>query len=136
MAGRSFRRPAAGTRTGVSRYRSAKKESAHDYRYFPEPDLVPIVVDEAWEQEIAAAMPELPLPRFLRFQKQYGLSSYDAGVLTSTRAMADYFEEAVRVGAAPKQAANWIAGDLSALLNAAEKWIFLTLESGPHIWRR
>lgn len=94
-----------------------KKESAHDYRYFPEPDLVPIVVDEAWEQEIAARMPELPLPRLCRFQDQYGLSTYDAGVLTSTRDMADYFEEAVAVGAAPKQAANWISGDLSALLN-------------------
>jgi len=92
------------------------KESAHDYRYFPEPDLVPIAIDEAFVERIRAVMPELPRARFERFQSEYGLNAYDAGVLTSDKAMADYFEEAVRSGAPAKQAANWIMGDLQALL--------------------
>ena len=95
------------------------KESAHDYRYFPEPDLVPIAVDEAWEQRIRESLPELPQARCARFKQQYGLSAYDAAVLTSSRAMADYFEETVRAGAPFKQAANWIMGDLQALLTDA-----------------
>ena len=93
-----------------------QKESAHDYRYFPEPDLVPIVVDEAWENRIAESLPELPLPRKRRFEEQYGLSDYDAGVLTATRAMADYYEAVVSAGAPPKQAANWLMVELQALL--------------------
>jgi len=92
------------------------KESAHDYRYFPEPDLVPLAVDDAWVDRIRATMPELPQARYARFKSQYGLSSYDAGILTSTRAMADYFEEVCTAGSDPKQAANWIMGDLQALL--------------------
>jgi aspartyl-tRNA(Asn)/glutamyl-tRNA(Gln) amidotransferase subunit B len=93
-----------------------QKESAHDYRYFPEPDLVPIVVDETWEQRIADSLPELPLPRKRRFQAQYGLSDYDAGVLTATRSMADYYEAVVSLDAPPKQAANWLMVDLQALV--------------------
>lgn len=93
-----------------------KKESAHDYRYFPEPDLVPVVVSEAWEDEIRSTMPELPQVRRARFEADYGLSNYDAGVLTSTRAHADYFEATVQAGASAKQAANWIMGDLQSLL--------------------
>ena len=96
------------------------KESAHDYRYFPEPDLAPIVVDEAWEQRIRESLPELPLPRFKRIRQQYGLSAYDAGVLTSTRAMADYYEAVVAAKADAKKAANWITGDLQALLTEAK----------------
>lgn len=92
------------------------KESAHDYRYFPEPDLVPIAVEEDWIQFVREGLPELPRARRRRFVTEYGLSEYDAGVLTATRAMADYFEETVRSGAAPKPAANWIMGDLQALL--------------------
>ena len=92
------------------------KESAHDYRYFPEPDLVPIVVDEAWEDRVRAALPELPQARLARFQTDLALSAYDAGVLTASRAVADYFEAAVAAGAPAKQAANWIMGDLGALL--------------------
>lgn len=91
------------------------KESAHDYRYFPEPDLVPIVVDEAWEQSIRESLPELPAARRARMISQYDLSAYDAGVLTQTRAMADYFE-ATAAGADAKKAANWIMGDLQARL--------------------
>ena len=93
------------------------KESAHDYRYFPEPDLVPIVVDEAWEKKIAESLPELPLPRRKRIIEEYALSDYDAGVITGTRPMADYFEAAVAAGAPAKLATNWITGDLQALIS-------------------
>jgi len=96
------------------------KESAHDYRYFPEPDLPPIAVDEAWEQRIRESLPELPQARCARFQEQYGLSAFDASNLTSSRAMADYFEATVEAGAPSKQSANWIMGDLQALLAEAK----------------
>ncbi|MCC6698666.1 MAG: Asp-tRNA(Asn)/Glu-tRNA(Gln) amidotransferase subunit GatB [Candidatus Hydrogenedentes bacterium] len=92
------------------------KESAHDYRYFPEPDLVPLVVDEAWEAQIAATLPELPRARKARFVSQYQLSEYDSGVLTAERPMADYYETTVQCGVPAKPAANWIMGDLQALL--------------------
>ena len=96
------------------------KESAHDYRYFPEPDLMPLVVDEAWETEIRARQPELPRVRQERFMSEYGLSEYDAGVLTATRPIADYFEEVAAKGAPAKPAANWVMGDLQALLTEKE----------------
>lgn len=99
-----------------STFSQRSKESAHDYRYFPEPDLVPIAVDEAWEARIRASLPELPQARFKRFQNQYNLSAYDAGVLTAAKSMADYFEGAVAAGADAKKAANWISGDLQAWL--------------------
>ncbi len=99
------------------------KESAHDYRYFPEPDLMPIAVDDVWEQRIRESLPELPLAKKRRFQEQYGLSDYDATVLTGTRAMADYFEASVKAGADAKKAANWIMGDLQALLTDAKQEI-------------
>ncbi len=92
------------------------KEEAHDYRYFPEPDLVPIVVDEAWEQRLRRGLPELPRERRQRFEDIYGLSRYDASVLTATRAMADYLEATIESGAPAKLAANWIMGDLQALM--------------------
>jgi aspartyl-tRNA(Asn)/glutamyl-tRNA(Gln) amidotransferase subunit B len=93
-----------------------QKESAHDYRYFPEPDLVPMVIDEAWESRIRESLPELPKARRARFETQYGLTTYDAGVLTSERPMADYYEAAVKAGAPAKPAANWVMGDLQGLL--------------------
>ncbi|HIJ74506.1 MAG TPA: Asp-tRNA(Asn)/Glu-tRNA(Gln) amidotransferase subunit GatB, partial [Candidatus Hydrogenedentes bacterium] len=96
------------------------KESAHDYRYFPEPDLVPLAIDEAWERAVCAGLPELPRARWQRFQEEYGLSAYDAGVLVATRATADYFEASVRSGVPGKPAANWIMGDLQALLSDAK----------------
>ncbi|MCL4692892.1 MAG: Asp-tRNA(Asn)/Glu-tRNA(Gln) amidotransferase subunit GatB [Candidatus Hydrogenedentes bacterium] len=92
------------------------KESAHDYRYFPEPDLVPLVVDEAWEQQIRESLPELPQARRERFITAYQLSEFDAGVLTADKAMADFFEATVDAGAAAKPAANWVMGDLQKLL--------------------
>lgn len=95
------------------------KESAHDYRYFPEPDLVPIVVDEAWEQRIRETLPELPPVRRKRLISEYGLSEYDATVLTAARALADYYERTVAEGADAKKAANWIMGDLQMLMTGA-----------------
>jgi aspartyl-tRNA(Asn)/glutamyl-tRNA(Gln) amidotransferase subunit B len=84
------------------------KEYAHDYRYFPEPDLLPLEVDAAWIDEAARTMPELPLERERRFRDAYGLPPYDAAVLGGERALADYYEEVVRAGSDPKLAANWV----------------------------
>lgn len=103
------------------------KEQAHDYRYFPEPDLPPLVLSAQWVEGVRANMPELPEAKRLRFSEQYDLSNYDADLLTSERAVADYFEEAVAQGrqgdlrTRPKAVANWITSDLSRLLNAAGK---------------
>ncbi|HEY1586919.1 MAG TPA: Asp-tRNA(Asn)/Glu-tRNA(Gln) amidotransferase subunit GatB, partial [Polyangia bacterium] len=83
------------------------KEQAHDYRYFPEPDLPPLVVDEAWIARVRGELPELPLARWQRFLS-LGLSAYDAGVLSAERELADYFDAVVALGAAAKPAANWI----------------------------
>jgi len=97
------------------------KESAHDYRYFPEPDLEPLRVSEVWLSEIQASMPELPAQRRTRFIEEYGLREYDAGVLTATRAASEYFEAAARVSGDPKTAVNWVMGDLMAQLKASGK---------------
>ena len=94
------------------------KEEASDYRYFPEPDLVPFVIEEAWVTRLRAGLPELPAQRAGRFQQAYQLSAYDAAVLTGHWALAELFEGAVRAGAAPKPAANWIMGEWLASLNA------------------
>ncbi|HWP64580.1 MAG TPA: Asp-tRNA(Asn)/Glu-tRNA(Gln) amidotransferase subunit GatB [Candidatus Limnocylindria bacterium] len=83
------------------------KEYAHDYRYFPEPDLPPLVVDAAWVADIRARMPELPAERRARFERSLGLSAYDADVLTQRKDVADYFEAGVAAGAPPKDMANW-----------------------------
>lgn len=99
------------------------KEEAHDYRYFPEPDLVPIVVEEKWIEEIRRTLPELPDAKRARFISEYGLPEYDADFLASEKAMADWFEEAVRLGGQPKTVANWIQGDLMRLLNEDNKSI-------------
>src|SRR5262249_40848077 len=92
------------------------KEEAHDYRYFPEPDLPLLTIDEATVRSIQRTMTELPEPRRARFVQDYSLSEYDAGVLTSTRALGDFFEETVRESGQPKPAANWIMGDLMRFL--------------------
>src|SRR2546422_9323527 len=88
------------------------KEEAHDYRYFPDPDLPLLVVDSEWVKTIQRSMPELPESRRERFMKEYALSEYDAGVLTTTRALADFYEEAAKLSGQAKTAANWIMGDL------------------------
>jgi aspartyl-tRNA(Asn)/glutamyl-tRNA(Gln) amidotransferase subunit B len=92
------------------------KEYAHDYRYFPEPDLLPLELSRAYVREIEDRLPELPDHMIARFVEQYGLSEYDAGVLTSDRNLASFYE-AVAAEVDPKQASNWISGDLRALLN-------------------
>ncbi|MGQ9546851.1 MAG: Asp-tRNA(Asn)/Glu-tRNA(Gln) amidotransferase subunit GatB [Dehalococcoidia bacterium] len=96
------------------------KEYADDYRYFPEPDLPPLVLDRAWIEEIRARLPELPEARRDRFINQYGLPLYDANILTSSKAMADYFENCVNLTgpAKAKTVSNWLLGDFSRLLNA------------------
>src|SRR5436309_3387606 len=103
--------PAAGRTVSMR-----SKEEAHDYRYFPDPDLPPIVVEAARIAEVRSSMPELPDARRERFVAQHALTPYDAGQLTQSRALADYFEAAVSAGAAPKLAANWIMGELARKL--------------------
>ncbi|KFI37167.1 glutamyl-tRNA amidotransferase, partial [Peptococcaceae bacterium SCADC1_2_3] len=93
------------------------KEEAHDYRYFPEPDLVPLVIDRKWVEEIRASLPELPDERKTRYQRDYGLSAYDAARLSAEFEMADFFEACVKSYPQPKIVSNWINGDLSRLLN-------------------
>jgi aspartyl-tRNA(Asn)/glutamyl-tRNA(Gln) amidotransferase subunit B len=93
------------------------KEEAHDYRYFPEADLVPLKIDPEWVERIRATLPELPAAKRERL-KELGLSGYEAGVLTSSKAMADYFDRVMQNYADAKVVANWIMGDLSALLKA------------------
>ena len=94
------------------------KEEANDYRYFPDPDLLPLVVDEAFLDQARAAMPELPQAMRGRFMRDYGLPSYDAGILTAARDLSTYFEDVVRaLGGEAKLSTNWIMGDLSAQLN-------------------
>ena len=99
------------------------KEEAADYRYFPEPDLLPLVVTPEWRDELKAKMVELPADRRARFINEYGLREYDAQVLTLTRPMADYYERAAKASPDPKIAANWVMGELAGLLNAAGKSI-------------
>jgi aspartyl-tRNA(Asn)/glutamyl-tRNA(Gln) amidotransferase subunit B len=99
------------------------KEEAHDYRYFPDPDLVPILVDKPWVEKIRKQIPELPLAKRERFVKDYQLPAYDAGVLTADKALADYYEEVVRLCAKPKAASNWVMGDVLRFLNEEKREI-------------
>ena len=99
------------------------KEHAHDYRYFPEPDLMPLIVSAEWEAEIRGSMAELPAARRQRFVDHYGLSEYDAGVLTQTQETAEYFETVAKTSGNPKTAANWVQGDLMGALNTVSKSI-------------
>lgn len=93
------------------------KEVAQDYRYFPEPDLVPVVITESWRDEVRAGLPEMPAVKRQRFVDQYALPDYDAGVLTMDRAMADYYEEAVEACGQPKQISNWMMTNVMGALN-------------------
>ena len=97
------------------------KEEAHDYRYFPEPDLPPLIIKPDWIEQIRASLPELPLGKLLRFQEQYGLSAGDAGMLTANPAVADYFESTANAatGLTAKSAANWITVEIFAFMNQA-----------------
>jgi aspartyl-tRNA(Asn)/glutamyl-tRNA(Gln) amidotransferase subunit B len=97
------------------------KEHAHDYRYFPEPDLAPLRISDAWMDEIRSRMVELPRDRRDRFMREYSLREYDADVLTATREISEYFERAARASGDPRSAANWVMGDLAAALKEAGK---------------
>ncbi len=98
------------------------KEDAHDYRYFPDPDLLPLVLDEGWIAELKSRLPELPDAKRARFMRDYGLPVYDAGVLVAEQATADFYETVAR-GRDPKLAANWVMGDLFAALNRTGRTI-------------
>ena len=97
-------------------YAMRSKEEAHDYRYFPEPDLVPIVVDEEWLGRIRASLPELPEARKSRYMSEFGLPEYDAGLLTSSKCLADFYEEAASESSNAKAVSNWIMGDVMRTL--------------------
>lgn len=99
------------------------KEEAHDYRYFPDPDLVPLVISNDWVEDARLTLPELPEARRNRYRAELGLSDYDAEVLTATREMAEYFEACVALGAPAKGAANWVMGEVTRALNEAGKGI-------------
>ena len=108
-------------------YSMRSKEEAHDYRYFPEPDLLPLVVDAKWQQVIRATLPELPESRRQRMISEYGITPYDAGVLTASRSLADQFEEAARSAKSPKRVANLLQGEIMGRLKARE----LEIEQSP-----
>jgi aspartyl-tRNA(Asn)/glutamyl-tRNA(Gln) amidotransferase subunit B len=99
------------------------KEKAHDYRYFPEPDLLPVHVTAAWREEIRRTLPEMPEAKRARFVAAYGVTLYDAEVLTSTQARADYFEAVIQAGASGKNAANWMQTELLRRLHDSDKEI-------------
>jgi len=99
------------------------KEEAHDYRYFPDPDLLPLVIDADWIETVKSSLPELPADKKQRFSADYGLPSYDADILTSDRDLADYFEGCLQDFNQPKAVSNWIMGSLLGLLNAKGKSI-------------
>ncbi|MEE4357123.1 MAG: Asp-tRNA(Asn)/Glu-tRNA(Gln) amidotransferase subunit GatB [Desulfococcaceae bacterium] len=107
------------------------KEEAHDYRYFPDPDLLPLVLDEKWIGEIQADLPELPDEKKQRFTEELQLPSYDAKVLTAERELADYFETCLETYNNPKQVSNWVMGSLLGLLNAEGKSIAQSPVSPP-----
>src|SRR6267378_1260281 len=99
------------------------KEKAHDYRYFPEPDLLPVHISSAWREEVRRTLPELPEAKRARFVSAYGITPYDTEVLTSTQAMADYFESVVKAGAPGKASANWMQTELLRGLKDSRKEI-------------
>ena len=111
------------------------KEYADDYRYFPEPDLPPLVFNRAWVEEMRAKLPELPEVRRERFVMQYGLPLYDANILTSSKAMADYFESCLKLmdHNKTKLVSNWLLGDFSRLLNATNTEIENTKITPEHL---
>jgi len=109
------------------------KEEAHDYRYFPDPDLLPLVIDDEWINRVQKDMPELPAEKKQRFMDGYKLPSYDADLLTTDRELGDYFEACVRDFPHPKQVSNWVMGSLLGLLNAQGKSIQESPVSAPDL---
>ena len=114
-------------------YGMRSKEFAHDYRYFPEPDLLPLVITEEWKAEVRESLPELPDARRQRFMREYALPEYDAGQLTLSRPLADYFEETARESGEPKLAANWVLSELLYLLKGASREITASPVSAAHL---
>src|SRR5260370_2600052 len=108
------------------------KEKAHDYRYFPEPDLLPVHISAAWREEVRHTLPERPEARRAPLGSSFGITPYDAEVLTSTQALADYFESVVKAGAPAKAAANWMQNELLGRLNEAGKGIEQSPVSAKH----
>jgi aspartyl-tRNA(Asn)/glutamyl-tRNA(Gln) amidotransferase subunit B len=109
------------------------KEHAHDYRYFPEPDLLPLTISDEWRDRVKSEMTELPAQKRARFVEVYGLREYDAQVLTATRDLSEYFEQSAEVSGDPRSAANWVMGDLAAALNAEGKQIVDSPVSAAHL---
>lgn len=109
------------------------KEEAHDYRYFPDPDLLPLVINDKWIADIKKTLPELPDEKIKRFKKEYHLSPIDAETLTSNRDIADYFDQCVRLFQKPKQVCNWIMGSLLGFLNSEDKTISQSLVSAKNL---
>jgi len=119
------------TNKGITRSMRSK-EHAHDYRYFPDPDLLPLTLDAAWVAKLKSGLPELPDPKRARFTKEFGLSDYDAGVLVAEKETADYYELAQK-GRDPKLTANWQISELFGLLNKAGKSITESPVSAAHL---
>lgn len=121
--------------TGGITVSQRSKEHAHDYRYFPEPDLPPLVISKTWVQEIKSQLPELPEARYLRFIDQYSLSDYDASLLTIAKTQADYFENCVKLSNAnnAKTISNWITGEFARLLNATDSSIENSKATPQHL---
>jgi aspartyl-tRNA(Asn)/glutamyl-tRNA(Gln) amidotransferase subunit B len=109
------------------------KEEAHDYRYFPDPDLVPLRIDEKWVEEIRKGLPELPAEKRGRFVREYQIPEYDAEILTSTQAMADYYEECIRLYPEPKTVSNWMMGELLRELKRDGREIEQCLVTPQHL---
>jgi aspartyl-tRNA(Asn)/glutamyl-tRNA(Gln) amidotransferase subunit B len=109
------------------------KEEAHDYRYFPDPDLLPLLIDKGWIETVEKNLPELPAAKKKRFMVEYGLPSYDAEILTSDRELAEYFEKCLQDFNQPKPVSNWIMGSLLGLLNTNGKSIDQSPISAPDL---
>jgi len=114
-------------------YGMRSKEFAHDYRYFPEPDLLPLVITDEWKTQVRQSLPELPDARRQRFIRDYALPEYDADQLTLSKSLADYFEEAAQESGEPKLAANWVVSELPHLLNETNREITDSPVSAPHL---
>jgi len=114
-------------------YGMRSKEFAHDYRYFPEPDLLPLVITDAWRDEVRRSLPELPDARKRRLVEEFSLPAYDAAQLTSSKDLADYFEAAAKASGQPKLAANWVLSELTYLLKEAGKEITQSPVSAEHL---
>lgn len=111
------------------------KEEVHDYRYFPEPDIPPIAINNSWIEEIKKSIPELPQQKIIRFQKEYNLSSYDSKILNTSKEMADLFEDTLKHTRLAKEAANWLTGDIGKFLNENNLEIYQTKLTGENLAR-